>query len=78
MAQSPPTRPASGSSPEESEIPTGTNLSGAQRDVLDLLRKHGLAETRENYIRLTLGHDPTDDEWGPELEGQLPDHLQER
>ncbi len=46
--------------------------------MLDLLRKHGLAETRENYIRLTLGHDPTDDEWGPELEGQLPDHLQER
>lgn len=42
--------------------------------VLRLLRRHGIAETRENYIGLAYGSEPPDP-WTWEHEEDLPEHL---
>lgn len=41
------------------------------------MRERGIAETRENYIRLNWGHPISEEDWTPEHEDQLPPHLRE-
>jgi len=45
--------------------------------VLEWMKRDGIAMTRENYLYLAyMGHPPSDEEWGAELEAMLPREFQ--
>lgn len=45
--------------------------------VLDWMKQEIIAMARENYLYLAyMGHPPSDEEWGAELESMLPRELQ--
>lgn len=50
-------------------------MTEAQDELLDLMRRSGIAITRENYIDIAWGQPLPD--WTPELEAELPDDLQD-
>ena len=61
------------SSSEASAPPIGWD---SDNPTIQLMLRHGIPVTRENYIRQLVGHAPSDDEWG-EQEVDLPPELRE-
>jgi hypothetical protein len=52
-----------------------TELTGVQREIVEILHKNGTPLTRANYVGLIWNDDPPKD-WGAEEEAALPDFLQ--
>ena len=73
MAQSPQSRPATGSqnSQEELSLPRGS----ARDPILAMMRRLGIPLTREKYLAIAYP-EGLPKEWGAELEAQLPLEIQ--